>query len=81
MLSCFLSKICVCFLFVCLPASFCFHFFFDEVSNFHNRILTNQKPELVIMSISMSIKLYVYVIIILPKPSLKFGISLQFFKV
>ena len=33
-----LKKLCLCH----------FHFFLDEVSNFYNRILANQKPELVI---------------------------------
>ena len=36
---CFSSKICVFIIFI---------FFFDEVSNFCNRILTNKKPKLVI---------------------------------
>ena len=35
---------CVFFIFI---SFFFFFFFFDEVSNFHNRILTNQRPELV----------------------------------
>ena len=51
--SIFLASFC-CFSSKKLFSSFSFHFsiylfiFLDEVSNFHNRILTNQKPELVI---------------------------------
>ena len=39
-------KICVFIIFISFFLSF--FFFFDEVSNFRNRILTNQKRELVV---------------------------------
>ena len=37
-----------------------FHFFFDEVSNFRNRILTNQKPEYVIRNCQWNSMLRLY---------------------
>ena len=42
----FHQKICVFIMFIS---------FFDEVSNFHNRILTKQKPELVTVKLSVEL--------------------------
>ena len=44
----FLYKICVFIIFIS------FFFFFDEVSNFRNRILTNQKRELVVSNCQLN---------------------------
>ena len=45
-------KICVFIIFISFFLSF--FFFFDEVSNFRNRILTNQKRELVVSNCQLN---------------------------
>ena len=47
-------KICVFIIFISFFISFFFFFFFDEVSNFRNRILTNQKRELVVSNCQLN---------------------------
>ena len=61
---CFSSEICFCFFSV---LSFLFFFFFDaEVLNSHNRILTNQIPELAINYMLQYLSKREYVVTVIP---------------